>query len=477
MAGEEFTGVELDGMLYPEHERVMIGTYKGPMLAKFASNCPSIEVRHDVHKIAGNGEDFLHGEQRMTLDWFPTSEATLYVHAMSGRGDQGVVGWTKYSSTSEWLTQLGLSERDHMTVDRLLDMVSAGEEYTMLFMKAVLIMRTICVAYSVSIGSFCCCEMPTSVKGDMKTKLGQLRRSSCVIDLDVLNKTERLVALLSSKQYPSVEYKVGDGDVCSVYSCISLPECDVTFFGGDVELMKKIMPTPVMWWKWVVGLACKLGAVKDLVKAFRATRGWGSFTAALGKLGVSEYDLQIECPETRGCRSVLMGCDLSKIDTVVELSNLACSLGELVVDWGCGVEMINMFFHLSDEFCLSNKELYMNENSVRDSLLREAGFFDYGEENTLYQEWKKRFQTEITFLGNTSLMDLIRVVSDKMMDSVGPSGNECMKMLREVKNTGFTAYFDPLWYVNATSMIGEEVVLDPWGVASKNKSEVSRLRD
>lgn len=118
--------------------------------------------------------------------------------------------------------------------------------------------------------------------------------------------------------------------------------------------------------------------------------------------------MTLDVPPTRGCRLVLMDSNLSKIDRVDSPTNMACSLGELVCDWGAGLEMRNMLMHVSDEFGLANSEMNRNvtgayDCSVRDSLLREASFFDYGRGNLFYSEVRERLDTRVGFLGKQAL--------------------------------------------------------------------------
>ncbi|ACU11566.1 p98 [Anthurium mosaic-associated virus] len=493
MGGKEWNGVEYDGMLFSPKERVIIGTHKGPMLGKFKNGCPEIEVRHEIKKISGSGKGSLVGKKEMKLEWFVDGDFTLYVDPVNGRGEQETVGWTDLgvdfskagsitSSLIEWLPNMGMSETDPVTMSGLLDAISGKENYTMLFVKGVLILRTLGVGYSVEGSKFQCSKnLPKYIPGDKRTKVGQMGENSCIIDIDYLSDVEMLVSMLSSLEYPSVNCKVED-KTC-VYGCISVPECDVRYVGSPGRKINKKLPTPERWWKALLSLACKLGATENLIRAFRVTRGWGSWSNGLMKMGLKEYSITIDCPETRGCRSVLTDSNLSRLDMVNKPTNLACSLGELICDWASGMEMINMLFHVADEFGLANKELNRNVTntvgcSVGDSLLREAGFYDYGGGNKYYSKVMEHLDTRTEILGNADIKMLFQKLSSDMMKCADPKAKEEREKLRDLKNLCFSAYYGRIWNENCTKAIGKEgnITSTSWGATTWNKSEVYNLR-
>ena len=494
--GKMYNGVDLDGELYPPAERLIVGTHKGPMLAKFRECCPTVETRHVIKKINGDGKSSLTGTHEHELEWFTDSEVKLRVCARSGRGDQGEIGWTDkgidygkagslYSSITEWLPDMGISEVDAVSMAGVLDALASGDNYTMLFVKAVLTLRMISVGYTVEETEFMCtADFPRYMVGNKKDKVGVIGDKSCTIDLDVLGERERFVALLCSMPYPSINCK--SGQLSCIYERIAVPACDVKFVCSERHVYKRMVPSPEKFWKSIIGLACKLGAVDNLVTAFRVTRGWASFTSQLAKLGVANHSFQLDCPPTTGARSVLMDSNMSRVDTVVTPTNLACSVAELVCDWACGVEMASMFFHLSDEFALANKELNRNVSrraysSVGDSMLREAGFYDYGDENSFYTEMRDRFETKVLVLGDEALKRLIRDVGGLMMAATKRDdySYQARAMVREVKNMTFTAYYGPLWSVNATSVLGFDMAINSstWGATAKERKPVFEMRN
>lgn len=489
-AGKKYNGQELDGMLYPPNERVIIATHKGPMLAKFDAAKPQMEVRYEIKKTSGSGKGSLAGKRAVDMNWFKKG-GRLYLDPISGRGGQESVGWSDvgidssksgsiYSSISEWLPQMGLTEVDAVSMGGLLDALSGKEDYTMLFVKGVLILRTLCVKYSVAeakIGG--ASRLPEYVAGDKRKKIGQIGAKECTIDIDRLSEKEMLVAMMSSMEYPSI--LCAESGVPCVYSRISIAKCDVTFVGKEGHKINKVMPTPERWWKAMIGLASKLGAVDDLIKAFRVTRGLGSWIDGLDILGVEEFGMSIDVPPTRGCRSVLMDSNLTRLDRVEKPSNLACSLGELVCDWAAGLEMRNLLVHISDEFGLANHELNRNVTnlegcSVGDSLMREAGIMDYGRDNVFYNKMCERVSSGVKFIGNSDIKDVIRLVGKKMMES--SSNKKVKEEMSEFKNLAFTAYFGSVWSENCTKVVGNEGKINSrtWGATSRSRSEVYELR-
>lgn len=490
--GKKYNGQEIDGRLYPENERLVIATHKGPMLAKFKCGKPEMEVRYEMKKEEGRGKGSLAGRRSIKLNWYGC-KSQLMIDPKGSRGRQDQVGWCDkgidysksgsiYSTITEWLPHMGLSEVDPITMGGLLDSLSGEDCYTMMFIKGILTLRTLSVSYSVEGSKISCIDkLPEYVSGDKRTKVGQVGVTSATIDIDVLTDKETLTAMLCSSEYPSVVSELC-GQKC-VYSQISIPKCDVTFVGSEGRKITKVIPTPERWWKQLVNLACKLGAVEDLITAFRITRGLGCWLDGIEKLGIKRFGMDLDIPKTRGCRTILMDSNLSRVDRVEGATNMASSLGELVCDWGVGLEMRNILMHLSDEFGLGNKEMNRNvigeeECSVGDSMLREGGFFDYGEDNTFYNEMMIRTNSIGRFLGNEDIKRLIQKIGRMSLVCGTPGGTEERSKLREFKNVGFSAYFGKMWNDNCTMAVGEEGKINSstWGATSKSRSEVYKLR-
>nr|AYD75729.1 hypothetical protein [Zea mays chrysovirus 1] len=491
--GTTYTGEELDGRLYLNGERTLVVTNKGPLLAKFESPCPEIEVRHEIKKLEGNGKSSLAGKHKTTLHWFGTG-ATLYVDPVSGRGDQGQVGWSEYgvdygksgsiqTTLTEWLPGMGYNEVDPVVMGGLLDALSGKQDYTMLFIKASLILRTLSVAYSVNESELEGPEeLPSVQVGTKRAKIGAIGKSECTVDLDAFTDREALMLMLSSMQYPSIECTVL-GEIC-VYSMISMPACSVDFVASyDRELVNTI-PTPERWWKAMVSTACKLGAIEDLINAFRISRGWGSWLHGLELLGKKEFCMTLDVRPTRGCRSVLIDSNLGRVDDVTAPTNLVCSMSELLCDWAVGQEMLNCLFFVCDEFGLGNPMLCRDPtgghgSNAGEALMREAGFYHLGRGNSFYAAVSKHLSIGAEFLGDTHIKRLLQDIGQRISKCSDPRGAAMRARLREVKKLTFTHYFGRIWSENVTRFIGEVGVINSstWGGTAKSRSKVYDLRN